>query len=116
MLGSCLLDPNYPRTGYKKNNLIAKVNGITGKINLNSYPKKGCQAIYGYLPTNFNYHEKLITTANFIMILYGYFKLKISGFRTFYATVDVLLFINFGAGNAFECCRETIQLTNLLIM
>lgn len=99
------LDPNYPRTGYKKNNLIAKVNGITSKINFKFYPKKGCQAIYGYLPTNFNYHE-LITTTNFTMILYGYFKPKISGFHTIYATADELLFINFGAGNAFECCRR----------
>ncbi|XDT02856.1 Hypothetical protein J6897_00661 [Nakaseomyces glabratus] len=40
------------------------------------------------------------------MILYGYFKPKISGFHTLYATADELIFINFGAGNAFECCRR----------
>ncbi|KAL3238564.1 uncharacterized protein RNJ42_00001 [Nakaseomyces bracarensis] len=40
------------------------------------------------------------------MILYGYFKPLVSGTHTFEIAADDLLFINFGAGNAFDCCRH----------
>ncbi|KAL3236753.1 uncharacterized protein RNJ42_01847 [Nakaseomyces bracarensis] len=37
--------------------------------------------------------------------MYGYFKPTISGIYTFYIEGDDLLYLNFGAGNAFDCCK-----------
>ncbi|KTB10748.1 hypothetical protein AO443_004290, partial [Nakaseomyces glabratus] len=72
------LDPNFPRVGYKKNKLIARVDGVSGDINFNFHPKRQCTPIADYLPPNFNYNEP-ITTTNFTMLLYGYFKPKVTG-------------------------------------
>ncbi len=99
------LDPNFPRVGYKKNKLIARVDGVSGDINFNFHPKRQCTPIADYLPPNFNYNEP-ITTTNFTMLLYGYFKPKVTGLHTFDISADDLLFMNFGAGNAFDCCRR----------
>lgn len=104
---SAYLNPSYPRTGYKAKKLIATVYGVSGDINFKFNPKFGCKAIPDYLPSNFNYHEP-ITITNFTMILYGYFMPKTTAFHTFYVTADDLLFMNFGAGNAFDCCRREV--------
>ena len=99
------LDPNYPRTGYKSHRLLAKVDGVTGNINFYYHATKGCTPQLGHLPASYNY-PKPLTMTNFTMLLYGYFRPKVTGFHTFTISADDLLFVNFGAGNAFDCCRR----------
>ncbi|XDT10056.1 Hypothetical protein J6892_02555 [Nakaseomyces glabratus] len=99
------LDPNYPRTGCKSHRRLAKVSGVTGHLNFYYHSAKDCTPLLGTLPLAYNYTSP-ITMTNFTMILYGYFKPKVSGYHTFNIYADDLLFLNFGAGNAFDCCRR----------
>ncbi|KAL3228444.1 some similarities with uniprot [Nakaseomyces bracarensis] len=101
-------DVNYPRYGYKQRKLIAKSENVTGVLNFNYTPKKGCTPFLNSLPINYNLAQQ-ITTTNFTMILYGYFKPKKSDFYTFHIEGDDLLYLNFGAGNAFNCCQQESQ-------
>ncbi|XDT50339.1 Hypothetical protein J6890_01236 [Nakaseomyces glabratus] len=105
------LDPNYPRTGYKTHRLISKVDGVTGNISFQFHAAKSCKSELGYLPPAYNY-TKPLTLTNFTMLLYGYFKPKITGYHTFSIKADDLLFLNFGAGNAFDCCQRESSADN----
>ena len=106
------VNPEYPRTGYKKQTMFAKVNGVTGRLNYKYSVPKVCVPLYDKLPANFNY-DKPLTVSNFTLLMYGYFKPKVSGIHTFYVTADDLLYINFGAGNAFDCCKREQSKDNL---
>ncbi|OXB45054.1 hypothetical protein B1J92_K00170g4 [Nakaseomyces glabratus] len=99
------VDPEYPRTGYLKRKMIGKSTGVTGNLNFKYSVEKACMVKYGNLPAGYNYNEPL-TVSNFTMLLYGYFKPQTSGIHTFFVNADDLLYINFGAGNAFDCCKR----------
>ena len=99
------LDVNYPRTGYKTHNRFAKVNGIDGILDFEFNPTRSCVPSKGQLPQNYNYPLQF-TLSNFTMLLYGYFKPKVTAKHTFTIFADDLLFLNFGAGNAFDCCQQ----------
>lgn len=99
------LDPNYPRTGYKSHRLLAKVENVAGNINFYYHAPMGCTSLFDTLPQAYNYRTPL-TMTNFTMLLYGYFKPKVTGYHTFTISADDLLFVNFGAGNAFDCCKR----------
>ena len=99
------VDPEYPRTGYLKRKMIGKSTGVTGSLNYKFSVEKACMVKYGNLPAGYNYNEPL-TVSNFTMLLYGYFKPQTSGIHTFFVNADDLLYINFGAGNAFDCCKR----------
>ncbi|KAL3240811.1 uncharacterized protein RNJ42_04029 [Nakaseomyces bracarensis] len=101
---SSYLDFNYPRYGYQNRRKIGQSEGVTGILDFTFSSKHSCYLQYGTLPSVYNYPSP-ITTTNFTMIMYGYFKPKESGVYTFYIDGDDLLYLNFGAGNAFDCCR-----------
>ena len=106
------VDPEYPRTGYLKRKMVGKSTGVTGNLNYKYSVEKACMVKYGNLPAGYNYNEPL-TVSNFTMILYGYFKAQTTGLHTFFVNADDLLYINFGAGNAFDCCKREDSKTKL---
>lgn len=104
-------DINYPRVGYKSKTLIGRSDGVSGILNFNFVPPWGCMPQKGQLPPAYNFKSN-ITLSNFTMILFGYFKPKISGNHIFSLHGDDLIYLNFGAGNAFDCCRQESSADN----
>ncbi|KAH7591752.1 hypothetical protein J7297_00009 [Nakaseomyces glabratus] len=103
--------PDFPRSGYKKERKLADITGVNGKIDIDLKPNDPCRVLTGHLPSNYNYPDTL-TYTNFTMILYGYFQPKVTGYHTFNLEADDLLFMNLGAGNAFDCCKAESTLDN----
>ncbi|KAL3237865.1 uncharacterized protein RNJ42_00852 [Nakaseomyces bracarensis] len=101
---SSYLNFNYARYGYQHHQKIGEAEGVTGVLDFRFCPMTWCYVQYGTLPPAYNYPTP-ITISNFTLIMYGYFKPTISGIYTFYIEGDDLLYLNFGAGNAFDCCK-----------
>lgn len=98
-------DPNYARFGYKTHKQIAKVEGVTGVLDFKFTPKQACVPEMGRLPYSYRYYQDFYMS-NFTMLLYGYFRPKITGKHTFSFRGDDLVYVNFGAQNAFDCCQH----------
>ncbi|KAL3235166.1 some similarities with uniprot [Nakaseomyces bracarensis] len=101
------LNPDYSRNGYQSHQKFAKIDGVTGNLDFRFTPDNVCVPKSGTLPDGFNYKNSF-TLSNFTMILYGYFKPKVTGQHTFSFKGDDLVYINFGANNAFDCCNHEL--------
>ena len=98
--------PDFQQGGYESygGGLFGQASNIVD-INLEIRLQELCTPTLGNLPSNFNYDETF-TISNFTMLLTGYFLAEESGQYTFNVAADDLAYLSFGAGNAFECCRE----------
>ncbi|KAH7601221.1 hypothetical protein J7293_04659 [Nakaseomyces glabratus] len=104
-------DPEFPRSGYLKNKLLGKADGVVGPLNFLA-KNKDCSPKVDTLPAGFNFPQP-ITVTNFTMVLFGYLAPKQSGKYTFKLLADDLLLLNLGATNAFDCCNREATKNNL---
>ncbi|CAI4301003.1 AIG_G0006450.mRNA.1.CDS.1 [Saccharomyces cerevisiae] len=93
--------------GYKNlgKGMIGTSSGVTDLYFKTTFDTS-CTVNNGMMPSNYHFDQTFATT-NFTMLITGYLKAPKTGSYNFNLNyVDDLIYVNLGAGNAFQCCQS----------